>query len=182
MKKLFVAVFKENPNEIESLNGLRALSIIGVIVQHIWLVVVFNKVPRYHIFDNLFTNFTVFVDLFFVLSGFLIYGGLTKFYGEHGYVDYKGFFLRRIFRIFPAYYFFLLVMLVLGMLQIKFLSSKPNLNYTEMLVLQALKEASMKYDFLYLSNYFGGSVSHNWSLATEEQFYIFLLFSWDSFF
>ncbi|HMY66406.1 MAG TPA: acyltransferase [Leptospiraceae bacterium] len=176
MKKVFLTVFKKNPNETESLNGLRALSIIGVIIQHIWLVVVLNKIPRYHIFDNLFMNFTVFVDLFFVLSGFLIYGGLSNFYKEHGFIDYKGFFVKRIFRIFPAYYFFLFIILFLGMMQIRLLNSKPNLNFTEMLVLQALKEASLKYDFLYLSNYFGGSVSHNWSLATEEQFYIFLPF------
>ena len=52
------------------------------------------------------------VDLFFVLSGFLISGLLFDEYKRRASISFKRFFIRRGFKIYPAYYVFLLVALL----------------------------------------------------------------------
>ena len=49
------------------------------------------------------------VDLFFVLSGFLISGLLFSEYKKRGAISFKTFFIRRGFKIYPAFYVFLLL-------------------------------------------------------------------------
>lgn len=91
------------------------------------------------------------VDLFFVLSGFLIGRQLWSEFDRTGSVDGVRFVLRRGFRIWPLYFVFVLV--------------SPALTDT------------WKYrwtDWFFLSNYFGGRVEGGWSLSTEEQFYILM--------
>ena len=105
------------------------------------------------------------VQLFFVLSGFLITGILL---GERREVEngaqsvgfsMRQFYMRRFLRIFPLYYFCLLVFIVLGRFEIR---------------------QTFPWHFIYLSNIyfclrgeFWGPFSHFWSLAVEEQFYLF---------
>jgi peptidoglycan/LPS O-acetylase OafA/YrhL len=97
------------------------------------------------------------VDLFFVLSGFLISGLLFKEYKTRGAISFKRFFIRRGFKIYPSFYFFLL-----GTLAFELITHKlhPLAHY--------LSEA------LYLQNYAGSVWNHTWSLAVEEHFYILL--------
>ena len=93
------------------------------------------------------------VDLFFVLSGFLIGGQLWKELNLRGDIDIGRFILRRGFRIWPLYYFFILVIgggtLIHG---------KP--------------VAGFLVDVFCISNYFHHKIAGGWSLSTEEQFYI----------
>jgi peptidoglycan/LPS O-acetylase OafA/YrhL len=95
------------------------------------------------------------VDLFFVLSGFLIGGQLWKELQKSGTIDIGRFVLRRGFRIWPYYYFAIAAIAVLAMVQ-----NKPLSGFST--------------DLLCVSNYFPGKsqVSGGWSLSTEEQFYI----------
>lgn len=102
------------------------------------------------------------VQLFFVLSGYLITRGLLTTQGEP---DYFGrFFLKRVLRIFPLYYLALLVFLVL----------LPATGWVEQRPLQH----SSLWLWFYLSNWTtpyeptGGPLPHFWSLAVEEQFYL----------
>jgi peptidoglycan/LPS O-acetylase OafA/YrhL len=88
------------------------------------------------------------VDLFFVLSGYLIGRQLWRERLETGTVQFGRFILRRGFRIWPLYYFMLLAYAVTGYLQVN------------------------AWDLLFLSNYRWGGLSRGWSLSTEEQFYI----------
>jgi len=108
------------------------------------------------------------VDLFFVLSGFLITGILVESKSAPGY--FRNFFVRRALRIFPLYYGVLLVLLVL----------------VPAAVLQAIDPELVELRGLsgwlwaYLTNVYLGPqtsfsipyVSHFWSLAIEEHFYL----------
>jgi peptidoglycan/LPS O-acetylase OafA/YrhL len=105
------------------------------------------------------------VDLFFVLSGFLITGILLSAKGSDQY--FRSFYGRRVLRIFPLYYGYLVLVFLLFPLW-----SNPESG-------QELIENQAWY-WLYLSNIHvalegwpgSGNVGHFWSLAIEEQFYL----------
>ena len=107
------------------------------------------------------------VDLFFVLSGYLITGILLKAKGEPGY--YRNFYARRALRILPLYYAVLLARLVLARVG----DPWPAL-VVESWVSHALlvgnfwqcyaREAGVAFD--------PGGLHVGWSLAVEEQFYL----------
>ncbi|HRP37298.1 MAG TPA: acyltransferase [Candidatus Dojkabacteria bacterium] len=120
-------------------------------------------------------NFVIFkfgwigVDLFFVLSGFLITGILldTKFTPNY----YRNFIVRRIVRIFPLYYFVLILCLILLPLTFPKLLG-PEFDYY--LNHQAWFWTYTQ-NWLYSKTGFpeNQTLVHLWSLAVEEQFYIF---------
>lgn len=95
------------------------------------------------------------VDVFFVLSGFLVGGLLVKEWQLKGRIDSGRFLIRRALKIWPAYYFFLLLNLVSGHRTFRQLAA----------------------NFLNVQNYFRSStwIAHTWSLAVEEHFYLLLL-------
>jgi peptidoglycan/LPS O-acetylase OafA/YrhL len=97
------------------------------------------------------------VDLFFVLSGFLISGLLFVEYKRSGSIDFKRFFIRRGLKIYPAFYFFLLITLLY---QILFHQVAPLGRYLS--------------EIFYVQNYGSLIWGHTWSLAVEEHFYILL--------
>jgi peptidoglycan/LPS O-acetylase OafA/YrhL len=89
------------------------------------------------------------VDLFFVLSGFLIGRQLQKELQRTGTVEVPRFLLRRGLRIWPLYFC-----------------------WVAFLALGLGKWRGMGPDVVFLSNYRQGQVSGGWSLSTEEQFYL----------
>jgi|SRR5271156_1260672 len=98
------------------------------------------------------------VDLFFVLSGFLISGLLFSEYRRRHAIDFKRFFIRRGLKIYPAFYVFLLITGIAGQLVF----------HTHPTLVQYLHEV------FFIMNYQQGFWDHTWTLAVEEQFYIFL--------
>lgn len=98
------------------------------------------------------------VDLFFVLSGFLISGLLFSEYRKHQAIDLKRFFIRRGLKIYPAFYLFLFVTGVAGELVFH---SHPTI-------------ARYLHEVFFVMNYERGVWDHTWTLAVEEHFYIFL--------
>jgi peptidoglycan/LPS O-acetylase OafA/YrhL len=106
------------------------------------------------------------VDLFFVLSGFLITGILVDTKQSEGY--FKNFYVRRCLRIWPLYYSLILFMFVI----VRFL------NATEYHVV--LQQSAPWWAYaLFLQNFVGpistnaaGPLGVTWSLAIEEQFYL----------
>jgi peptidoglycan/LPS O-acetylase OafA/YrhL len=100
------------------------------------------------------------VDLFFVLSGFLIGGLLFEELRRKGHLDIGRFIIRRGFKIWPSYFVYLAFLFVLlwttGGARAAARSLMPNL--------------------LHIQNYAPGPRGHTWSLAVEEHFYLMLPF------
>ena len=113
------------------------------------------------------------VQLFFVLSGFLITGILLDMRASLPSKDYfSKFYGRRFLRIFPLYYFYLLVMWVVT----SWLYSQAyRRNYMKLFQEQLPFALAYVYNFFYGSSSFEHHkfVEHFWSLSVEEQFYIF---------
>lgn len=94
------------------------------------------------------------VDLFFVLSGFLVSGLLFREYQREQSVDFKRFLVRRGFKIYPAFYtligFTILVGLISG---------------------HSIPTRQLVGEITFFQNYLGGMWNHTWTLAVEEHFY-----------
>jgi peptidoglycan/LPS O-acetylase OafA/YrhL len=101
------------------------------------------------------------IDLFFVLSGFLIASQLLKTLSNHGTVSLRDFYIRRSLRIWPAYFF------VLGL----YLTIPA---FTERSALPPLWKLITFTQNFGLDLYTQAGFSHAWSLCVEEQFYLIL--------
>jgi peptidoglycan/LPS O-acetylase OafA/YrhL len=135
---------------IPSLDGLRAVAVLLVIFNHL-------KVPYVPEGRGVLT--------FFVLSGFLITWILLNESALTGGISIKDFYLRRILRIFPAFYVFWILQ-VLGFLV---MHGKPS----------ASAIADYVSALFYVSNYRCATsyqahqlIGHTWALSVEEQFYL----------
>jgi peptidoglycan/LPS O-acetylase OafA/YrhL len=98
------------------------------------------------------------VDLFFVLSGFLISGLLFSEYRKRHAISFKRFFIRRGLKIYPAFYVFLFLTGIAG--YVVFGTHAPLSRYL--------------HDIFFIMNYTPGVWDYAWSLGVEEHFYIFL--------
>ena len=143
--------------QIPFLDGLRAVAILLVVTGH--LSTAFAERYGNNRFSQLpfVQNGWIGVDLFFVLSGFLIGGQLWKALRQQGAIHVGDFMLRRTLRIWPLYLFVFLC--VLG--------------YSVTLGAGAAAKQYGWSDLLFITNYHNrGLVMGSWSLCTEEQFYL----------
>jgi peptidoglycan/LPS O-acetylase OafA/YrhL len=146
--------------KIPQLDGVRGLAILLVMMHNISL-----KYPLLHS-QRLFSNGWMGVDLFFVLSGFLITGILVDTKQSEGY--FKNFYVRRCLRIWPLYYSLLLLMFVV----VRFLNASE--------YHAVVQQSSPWWAYpLFLQNFLipiptngAGPLAVTWSLAIEEQFYL----------
>lgn len=143
--------------QLPSLNGLRAISITIVILFHfLGYNIGFDKNLALRI---PFLNGRFGVNIFFVISGFLITSLLLHEESLAGTISIKNFYLRRVLRIFPAYYFllfFYFLLQLLGYIHIPGNAWLTALTYT--------KYVNYRVEF---------NTSHAWSLSIEENFYLF---------
>src|SRR3546814_9785394 len=100
------------------------------------------------------------VDLFFVLSGFLITGVLHDEYRRYGRIDLKTFYARRMARLAPA----LLLLLAVYLMTAPWVW--PGHDHLVDAVLTAAYVSDYTYKFARLPIY----LRHSWSLSVEEQF------------
>jgi peptidoglycan/LPS O-acetylase OafA/YrhL len=142
---------------IPSLDGLRAIAVLMVLATHFW-----SDLSGFTSLNRLAAFGWAGVDLFFVLSGFLITSILLATRERPGY--FVNFYARRTLRIFPLYYLVLAVVL----LGLPLITTLPT---------QVMQDRPLY--FLYLSNValaIGGwqlfLLDITWSLAIEEQFYL----------
>jgi len=116
------------------------------------------------------------VDVFFVISGFLITSLLVSEGEKRGRISIANFYARRVRRIFPALLLVVLVTLALGSVMLLPVFSEQT-NLAKSAIATAIY-ASNFYYWLFTGGYFAGRTElepllHTWSLAVEEQFYIF---------
>ena len=148
---------------IPALDGLRGLAALMVMVFHFQFPAMHNSVAQLAA-DRFRTLGQTGVDLFFVLSGFLITGILLDAKGGPNFL--RNFYMRRVLRIFPLYYGTLLVYFFVWPLILRSIfDGRSFLIYG--LYLQSLMPGE--------GQAFGIRVQgpgHFWSLAVEEHFYL----------
>jgi peptidoglycan/LPS O-acetylase OafA/YrhL len=136
------------PNRLPALDGLRGIAVLLVIVFH----------------HSLFGAGWIGVQLFFVISGFLITGNMLRDKGLAARPFFGGFYRRRAARIFPVYFAYLALLAVLSGATSKASEFRA---YWPYLVTYTYNLAHLRSDFVF-SFWFG----HFWSLCIEEQFYL----------
>ena len=147
-------------NRLKTTDGLRALAIVAVVL--------------FHTFPDFSPGGYVGVDVFFVISGFII--SLTY---EDRLIARKTkiqrFFVRRVARLAPAY---IVLVAVISTAAIFVLSPVHLVDYALPLVFQGIYAQNLA--FWNIGDYFNKPLTkpllHTWSLAVEEQFYLFFPF------
>jgi peptidoglycan/LPS O-acetylase OafA/YrhL len=155
---------------IAGLDGLRGISIGLVLLAHMSALRRMQQLLESHGFARTGTLFTfdagdLGVSVFFVISGFLITTLLLRPGGQENAKHLTQFYIRRLFRIFPPYYFYLMMVGLLWELH-------------RVVMLRGAFIAAI----FYFSNYYpyllslpgssGWLVGHTWTLSLEEQFYL----------
>lgn len=150
-------------SHVPELDGIRGVAILAVLVYHSF------KLAPGNAFHNALMRIVFFgwagVDLFFVLSGFLITGILLETRESPQY--FKSFYSRRALRIFPLYYGALLVYFHVVVPLVHAAGYWPEIS-----------SAGEVWFWTYLVNWRAAAgfeyknISHFWSLAVEEQFYL----------
>jgi peptidoglycan/LPS O-acetylase OafA/YrhL len=141
----------------KDIDGMRAVAVLAVIF--------------FHISHNLLPGGFVGVDVFFVISGFLITKILVKSITQHDF-KYSVFYIRRVRRIFPALFVMLLVCSIVALL----IFSNENLHYFA----KTLRASALQISNIFFQgnqNYFAPGndtmpLLHTWSLGVEEQYYL----------
>ena len=156
-------------SRISSLDFLRGIAILIVLFNHCDV----QNIPGFpdpDKFGSIFKKIYWFlhqlgwsgVELFFVLSGFLISGILFKEIEDKRTINFPRFWGRRAFKILPSYLFLLLVIYLTG--ATSFIDKSSLINSFKTLGVH----------LLFLQNYFFNHNGPTWSLAIEEHFYILL--------
>jgi peptidoglycan/LPS O-acetylase OafA/YrhL len=134
------------------LDFLRGIAILAVIGYHFKPIE--TGIPVISVVQYPLTHYGLEgVTLFFTLSGFLVGGLLLRQYAESGSIQARRFIIRRIFKIWPAYYVLIAFHLIAG--------RHPAATF-------------LVQNLTHLQNYLGTSITQTWSLAVEEHFYLFL--------
>jgi len=147
----------------QDINGLRAIAVLSVVF--------------YHADFEQFKGGWLGVDIFFVISGFLISNIIISELNNETF-SFKNFYIRRIKRIFPALFFLLTTTIPIAYF---LLTPKAMEEFTTSMISSIFFYAN--YHFINLDFYIAESTKvmpllHTWSLAIEEQYYLlFPLFS-----
>lgn len=142
---------------LKQLDIIRAVAVLLVIGCH-WKQFVHDD--SMSALDGLFCIGWSGVDMFFVLSGFLVSGLLFKEYKRYGTIDVVRFFIRRGLKIYPSFY--ALFFISMAAILIGFTPAHRVTNWR------------IFYEAIFLQNYHAGLWNHTWSLAVEEHFYLIL--------
>lgn len=141
-------------NYMPELDGLRAIAVLAVIV--------------FHVFPLGLSGGFLGVDIFFVLSGYLITSLLMQERAAHGNFSLRNFYVRRCLRLLPALTWLIFIFLLVSYCFSEIFGSFPDRLKEAFLSLTYVTNWARAFD-LYPPNPFLG---HTWSLAIEEQFYI----------
>lgn len=138
------------PADVPSLDGMRAVCILMVCIAHS------VRSPDLYAWLGHMGNYGV--RIFFLISGFLITALLLREYARFGAISLKNFYMRRMIRICPAFYGYVLVTILLSAAGII-----------------KLMPGDLLHTLTYTMNYQMNPswyLTHTWSLSVEEQFYL----------
>lgn len=146
-------------------DALRAIAVVGVLIYH----------AKVHFFNSLlFPGGYYGVDIFFIISGYLITGIIINEIDENSKFSFKNFYFRRARRILPALFFAIIISLPLAWYS---LMPYAFIEYSKSIIYSV---SFLSNFFFYITGLEYGAVSgllkpllHTWSLSVEEQFYIF---------
>jgi len=148
---------------LPELDGLRFFAFLLVFIHH---NILFSQIPYLFILKQ---NGWIGVDLFFVLSAFLFTKLLIAEHQKTGSISVKKFYIRRIFRIWPLYFFFIgLSTLIYVFLQDQSINKFTFIHLVGLLTFSGniMAAVSGYHPIPYLA--------HLWTIDYEEQFYIFI--------
>ena len=139
--------------------GLRAIAVLLVVLYHVW--------------PGRITGGYIGVDIFFVISGFLITGQLARELDRTGRIDLPSFWAKRARRLLPASITVLVFssLAVLFILPLSSLVAEAREILASTFYIENWQLAASSVD--YLASHDATTVQHYWSLSLEEQFYLF---------
>jgi peptidoglycan/LPS O-acetylase OafA/YrhL len=147
---------KQGPDHVRALDGIRGLAVILIYVYHVSMFFSAHT-PSATLLHRIAARCWVGVDLFFVLSGYLITGVLLRAKNADNY--YQVFYARRVLRILPLYYVVMFASMLVA-------HDWPPIKY----------QAWFWFNLSNLPTAFTPALipylAHYWSLAIEEQFYL----------
>lgn len=148
-----------NAPRVAALDVLRGIAILSVLVSHATLE---NTSLPWACSQtlNVAARFFSGVDLFFVLSGFLVSGLLLREHQRHGTIHARRFLIRRGLKLYPSFYAFLLTSITVSLVFHIWPFPTPT---------------NVASEALFVQNYGIPLWSHTWSLAVEEHFYLCLV-------
>ena len=147
---------KDKSNILNHIQTLRAFSVLIVFL--------------YHTNIGIYSNGYLGVDIFFLISGFVISKKIFEDYKEKGKIDLKNFYSKRIKRIVPNLIFIVSVTYLFYLL-----FGPPDLSLFRETLFALLGLSNLyyiNYSRDYFNNVFEDPLGHTWSLGVEEQFYL----------
>ena len=161
------------PGYLYALDGLRALSLILIVIFHTWQQSWIFYEIRLNASTNLI-NLVLFqrygfvaIDSFFVLSGFCLFYPIARdMFGERPFGGWKDFFVKRVRRIYPSYTLMLILLLIF-----------PVLSWNTNNLSDPLDIARHFFSHLFFVHNFdegtiGSMISTAWTMPIEVQFYL----------
>jgi len=144
-------------NHIQSLRGISVILVIF-----------------YHLNIDYFSKGYLGVDIFFVISGYVITQRLYRDYLENKKISIINFYLRRFFRIFPNLFFIITFVYVFYLI-----FGAPDLSIFKSAIFSIFGLSNLffllknkDYFDTLIGNHLSDPLSHTWSLGIEEQFYL----------
>ncbi|MEZ5346259.1 MAG: acyltransferase [Pyrinomonadaceae bacterium] len=167
------AIIHKFTGRIPELDGLRGLAVVFILIYH------FVEWAKYD-GDNSLIHFlfsasrlgATGVDMFFVLSGFLICGILLDHRDSKNY--FKVFYIRRTLRLFPLYYALLILFCLLVFARTFGIMDLPDWIFTFKYPIWSYFTYTQNLFFSYYNSFGAPPLAPTWSLAVEEQFYLIL--------
>ena len=160
---------RDLPAKVEALDGLRGIAILLVLCCHFHAILdsdpKFVDITPWAPLNQLLLRGFLGVDLFFVLSGFLITSLLFKTNIQKPYESMRHFYIRRVLRLFPALFALLFASFIVSYFEKYSLSEQWTTTWSAVLF---ISNWNLKWNFGHIQSDLG----HLWSLAVEEQFYL----------